>query len=122
MSLPLALLLAGSQMSVIVENRIVAAAPAGQNAAAYLAIANIGDREDRLIEASCECAERVEIHRVTRGPDRAAMTVEPALTIPPGGAAEVRPGGDLHLMLIGLRVPLTAGQTVYANLRFERGL
>ncbi|HEY5710916.1 MAG TPA: copper chaperone PCu(A)C [Allosphingosinicella sp.] len=120
MSLPVALLLASSSMSVIVENRIVAAAPAGQNAGAYLAIANIGDREDRLIETSCECAERVEIHRVRRGAGGAGMTVEPALAIAPAGLAEVRPGSEVHLMLIGLRAPLAAGQSVDVNLRFER--
>lgn len=120
MSLTLALLLAASQMSVMAENRIVSAAPAGENAAAYLAIANLRDEEDRLVEFSCDCAERVEIHRVTRGAGGAGMTVLPSLAIPPGGAAEVRPGSDRHLMLIGLRQPLTAGQIVYVNLRFER--
>jgi copper(I)-binding protein len=120
MSLPVALLLAGSQMSVMAENRIVAAAPAGENAAAYLAMANLVDREDRLIEFSCDCAERVEIHRVTRGAGGPGMAVLPALPIPPGGAAEVRPGSELHLMLIGLRAPLRAGQSVDVNLRFER--
>ncbi len=40
-----------------------------------------------------------------------------ALTIPAGGTIAVAPGG-YHVMLIGLRQPLHAGQTFPVRLRF----
>lgn len=99
---------------ISLESPIVRAAPAGEDAAAYVAIRNAGS-EDRLIGASCDCAESVEIHRNTGG-----MHVEPALTVPAGTGVEIRPGSTHHLMLMRLRAPIAAGQRVPMTLRFER--
>ena len=41
------------------------------------------------------------------------------LLIPAGGQVDLAPGG-LHLMLIGVREPLAAGQTLPVELRFEK--
>ncbi len=103
---------------VTLDNRIVRAAPAGEDAAAYVAIGNAGEA-DRLVGVSCACAERVEIHRVTRDGGNVSMTAEPALAVP-GGGVEIRPGSPLHLMLMNLRAPIVAGQPVPLTLRFER--
>lgn len=103
---------------VTLDNRIVRAAPAGGDAAAYVAIANAGEA-DRLVGVACDCAERVEIHRVTRSEGNVSMTAEPGLAVP-GGGVEIRPGSPLHLMLMNLRAPLAAGQSVPLTLRFER--
>ena len=43
------------------------------------------------------------------------------LTVPPGGAAALAPGGR-HVMLIGLRRPLGAGTIVPLTLHFAGGL
>jgi len=114
------LLAMASAQGLALDNRIVRAAPAGADAAAYVAIANPG-AEDRLLGVSCDCAERVEIHRMTPGPDGDGTTMQsaPALAVPTGGI-EIRPGSRLHLMLMGLRAPLVAGQSVTMTLRFER--
>ena len=72
-----ALTMAALAAQVTLDNRIVRAAPAGEDAAAYVAIANAG-APDRLVEVSCACAERVEIHRVTRDGSNVSMAREPA--------------------------------------------
>jgi copper(I)-binding protein len=100
------------------DNGIVRAAPTGEDAAAYVAIGNAG-AADRLLEVTCACAERVEIHRVIRNGNSASMAREPALAVPAGGV-EIRPGSPLHLMLLNLRGPLAAGHRVPMTLRFER--
>jgi copper(I)-binding protein len=103
---------------VTLDNRIVRAAPAGGDAAAYVAIGNAGEA-DRLVGVSCACAGKVEIHRVTRREGSVSMTAEPALPVP-GGGVEIRPGSPLHLMLMNLRAPIAAGETVLLTLRFAR--
>jgi copper(I)-binding protein len=114
----LALAMAAVAAQVTLDNRIVRAAPAGGDAAAYVAIANAGEA-DRLVEVSCACSERAEIHRVTRTRGNVSMTREAALAVP-GGGVEIRPGSPLHLMLLNLRAPIATGQLVPLTLRFER--
>jgi copper(I)-binding protein len=112
------ILLTLAAQGVTLTRPIVRAAPAGEDAAAYVAIANHG-AADRLVEVGCGCAESVEIHRVVRSATQVSMTRAPSLAVPAGGV-EVRPGSDLHLMLIGLRAPLAEGARVPLTLRFER--
>ena len=113
------ILIAMALQGVTLESRIVRAGPAGEDVAAYVAIANSGG-EDRLVGIDCACAERVEIHRMTRSGETVSMETEASLAVPGGGRVEVRPGSDLHLMLIGLRAPLAEGASVPMILRFER--
>lgn len=69
------------------------------DAAGYLRIANDGTEADQLIGASCDCAARIEIHRIRE--DRSGMDTVEALDAPAGGTLDIRPGSRLHLMLIG---------------------
>jgi copper(I)-binding protein len=46
--------------------------------------------------------------------------IEGGLEIPSGGAVELKPSG-MHLMLIGLRRPLIAGENVAVTLVFAGG-
>ena len=102
------------------ERRIVVAAPeAGADVAAYAVIANPG-ADDRLIGILCACAERAEIHRITREGGAVSMVTDAFLPVPAGSVVEVRPGSDLHFMLSGMHAPLAAGSTIEIELRFER--
>lgn len=114
------MLVALAMQGLALENRIVRAAPAGGDAAGYVAIINAGPG-DSLVGAECACAERVEIHRIERENGEVSMEAAPSLAVPAGGSVEIRPGSDLHLMLINLREPLAEGQIVPMTLRFERG-
>lgn len=68
------------------------------DAAGYLRIANDGTETDRLIGASCDCASRIEIHRIRE--DRSGMDTVEALEAPADATLDIRPGSRLHLMLI----------------------
>jgi copper(I)-binding protein len=96
----------------VLARAIVRSAPAGEDAAGYVAIAG----DDRLVGLECACAARVEIHRIVRSADDVSMEAAESLETP----VEIRPGSDLHLMLMSLRAPLVAGETVELVLRFER--
>lgn len=81
--------------------RIVATSgAAGEDSAGYVRIRNGSPVADELISVSCACAERVEFHRINRGPDRVSMDADPVWAVPGTGALDVRPGSDLHFMLI----------------------
>ena len=119
MSLVAALMIVSSIRAFVTLQPIVRAAPAGEEAAAYLVIVNHSN-QDRLVGISCDCAERVEIHEmVGSGADR-RMAVLEALDLPPARMVEIQPGGARHLMLTGLRRPLVAGEEVSLVLHFER--
>lgn len=82
------------------SRRIVAnPGEAGQDAAGYLRISDIGDG-DQLLDAACACADAVEFHRIDRSGPQPDMVDDPVWDIPEGGRLEVMPGSALHLMLI----------------------
>lgn len=104
-----------------VSRAIVRDAPeAGGDVAGYVAIANSGTPPDRLLTARCACADRVELHRVTRAEGKVSMNNVWPLAIAPAARTEVRPGTPLHLMLMGLKAPLAVGGSVPVILQFER--
>lgn len=121
MSLIATLLLWSSIRSLAVMNPIAVAAPAGEDSALYLVVRNSAQEEDRLLGVTCACAERVEIHNMVTRDGRRHMDVEPSLALPPARLVEVPPGGARHLMLMGLRRPLVAGERVPMTFRFATG-
>jgi copper(I)-binding protein/uncharacterized protein YcnI len=93
-------------------------APGGASAA-YMSIASAAGG-DRLIAAESPVAARVELHTHTLDAQGVArMRQVEGIDVPAGGAAELAPGG-LHVMLLGLAAPLTAGQDIPLTLRFEK--
>jgi len=84
----------------------------------YLTIRNVGSREDTLESAHTPVAARIEFHRTIIDHGMARMRPANDLRIAPGAILEAGPGG-LHLMLIDLKAPLTAGTTVPLSLRFK---
>lgn len=121
MSFLAALMMLSSIRAVAVIHPIVAAAPAGADAALYLVIRNSGGSEDRLVGVRCDCAGRIEIHNMAGAGAGRRMDVEASLAMPPSRLVEVAPGGSRHLMLIGLTRPLVAGRSVSMTFLFSRG-
>lgn len=81
--------------------RIVATSgAAGEDSAGYLMVRNGSPVADELLDASCACADRIEFHRVVRTPSGGSMVDDPVWAVPGNGALEVRPGTNLHFMLI----------------------
>ena len=87
-------------------------------AAGYLVVRNSGP-DDRLIGAATDLATQVEMHQTTMSGGMMQMAPVKFITIPAGGQAELKPGG-YHLMLIGLKRTLKAGEQATLNLTFEK--
>lgn len=87
--------------------------------AGYLKITNGTAKAVRLTGGSSAAAERVEIHSMSM--DGGVMRMRPiteGVEVPAGGSIELSPGG-MHLMLAGLKAPLTDGATVPLTLSFD---
>ena len=96
-----------------------ASPPTAANGVAYMTVINRGQAPDRLVGVSGTVSEVAELHtHVTEGNMMQMRRVE-AMEIQSGTPAVLQPGG-FHIMLIGLKQPLVAGQTFPLRLRFER--
>ncbi len=75
--------------------------------------------DDRLIGADSPVAGRVEVHEMTMDGTVMRMRALPdGLALPAGQAVLLAPGG-FHVMLMDLKQPLVAGQTIGVRLRFQ---
>lgn len=74
----------------------------------------------RLTGARTPVAEVVEIHEMRMEGDTMHMRRMSALDVGAGQAVELKPGG-YHIMLMGLKQTLQAGQKVPLTLEFETG-
>lgn len=101
----------------IIVSRAYARESEGEEAAVYFTIADFG-AADRLVAASSDAADDVQIHE--NRVERATASMQPldGLDIPAGGNVQLKPGG-LHIMLLGLRGALEPGDTVNITLEFQ---
>jgi len=72
----------------------------------------------RVVSASSPVAGVVEIHEMAMDGNIMRMRAVPALDLPAGKAVELKPGG-YHVMLMDLKKPLAAGETVPISLIIE---
>jgi|GEM_PF-357306 len=94
--------------------------PMGGTGAAFMTIANAGAGPDRLLSIAGDAAETIEIHEMAD--EGGMMTMRPlagGLEIPAGETVELKPGG-YHVMMIGLRNDLNAGDSHELTLTFEK--
>ena len=87
--------------------------------AAYMTIRNTGKVEDRLIAASSDFAQFVELHTTEERNGVMMMAPVKAVVIPARGQAELKPGG-LHVMFIKIKHGLNAGDKITLTLEFEK--
>ncbi len=94
-------------------------AAAGNNGAAYFAIRNGAVHANTLLGLTTDIAGQAEMH-ITMVDANNVMSMHPQATvdIPAGGTVEFKPGG-LHVMLIGLKQDLKAGDTYTLTLQFR---
>lgn len=106
--------------TLVIEAPFARATPPGANVgAAYLKIRNTSLAPEKLLSATISVADRVEIHDMSEKDGVMTMRqLEGGLEIPPSGVVELKPGG-MHMMLMGLKGPLTAGDTITAKLKFQ---
>ena len=72
----------------------------------------------KLLSASSPVAGVVEIHEMTMDGNVMKMRAVPSLDLPAGNPVELKPGG-FHVMLMDLKKPLNAGDTVPITLVVE---
>jgi hypothetical protein len=97
------------------------ATPKGSSVAAgYMKIKNNGSAPDRLISGSSDVASKFEVHEMKMENGVAKMRpVKGGLEIKPGETVELKPG-SFHVMFVGLKKPLSAGDHFKATLVFEK--
>lgn len=88
--------------------------------AGYLQITNRTGRPDALVGASSPSASAVQMHTISLHGGVAKMRQVSQLTLPLRGKLTLAPGGS-HLMLLGLKKPLSSGQKILVTLRFASG-
>jgi copper(I)-binding protein len=98
--------------------RARATLPGQPVAGGYLTLTNRGPA-DRLLSVSAAVSRTAELHAMSMDGDVMRMRQVQAIDLPAGQAVELRPGG-LHIMFVGLKAPLKAGDTFPLTLRFER--
>lgn len=109
---------AGSGISV--ENAYAyATTPVQKNGVVFMTIINSGAAPDRVTAGVAPVAQSVELHtHLTEGSTMKMMKVD-AYDIPGGGTVALESGGH-HIMLMGLRASLKAGETFPLSLTFEK--
>lgn len=95
-----------------------ASAPGRTITAAYLTIES--SRPLTLYKVTSPAAGAVEMHTMNMKGDVMEMHQVEGIAVKPGAPAKLEPGG-LHLMLIDLKKPLKAGDTVDLALSFKDG-
>lgn len=88
-----------------------------QMTAGYVTLKNTGPA-DKLVGASCDCADKVELHETMVMHGMAHMMATPVVPVPAGGEVKFAPGGR-HLMIMGLKAPLQPGDKAKVTLQFE---
>ncbi|GAA0869013.1 hypothetical protein GCM10009116_08490 [Brevundimonas basaltis] len=98
--------------------RIVRGVDEPQDVAGYLRVRNGSPVADRLVGVACTCADRVELHRIQREGPNPGMAKDEAWLVPGAGQLDVRPGSDLHFMLINYDPARASDGTVRLRLEF----
>jgi copper(I)-binding protein len=84
----------------------------------FLTLANHG-ADDRLLGGSSPIAAKVELHTMQMDGDVMRMRQVETIALPAGQTVELKPG-SYHLMFVGLKAPLKAGDKFPLTLRFEK--
>ncbi len=109
-----------AQAEILLENaRVLEVPPVSRNSAAYLSIRNTGDKADALLAVSSPAAEVVELHDMNSRGGLARMSKLALINIPAGQRLDMAPGAGKHIMLIGLKASLRAGEHIPLTLQFR---
>jgi copper(I)-binding protein len=113
---PAGLILAADDGIMVHEAWARASAGASTTGAAYVTLMG-GAQADSLVAVSTPVAATAQVHETTN--DNGVMKMRPiaAVPIPPGQMVTFTPGGT-HIMLLGMKQKLTAGQSFPLTLTF----
>lgn len=91
----------------------------GPTSAIYMILSNGGKEADALVAVKAEVSVKVELHQTTVTNDVMRMEPVDKIEIPAGGQVELKKGG-LHVMLLGVKQELKAGDLFKATLLFSK--
>lgn len=94
--------------------------PGQPSAGAYVTIENTGQQADRLLAASSPIAKSTQIHTMAMDGNVMKMREVDGVDLPPNSKVAMQPGDGYHIMLMGLKKPLAAGDKFPMTLRFEK--
>ncbi|MEI6984961.1 MAG: copper chaperone PCu(A)C [Rhodospirillaceae bacterium] len=96
-----------------------ATAEGAPNGAVFVELKNEGKEADRLISATTSVAAKVELHTHIMDGEVMKMRQVDAIAIAPGAKVHLAPGG-LHIMLLGIKEPLSKDKNFPLTLTFEK--
>jgi len=123
MSQPIAALILSLALSGVAHAQVAVDAPwvratVPQQTATGAFMRLTASRDLRLIGARSDIAQNTEVHEMAMQGQMMRMREVAAVPLPRGQAVALAPGG-YHVMLIGLKRPLGAGDQVTLTLTFE---
>lgn len=94
--------------------------PGSMAGAAFMTIENHATVDDRLVSATSDIADRVELHTHKMGADGSMQMIHvpEGFAIPAGETLELKRGGD-HIMIMDLKGKPKDGDTIHVTLTFE---
>jgi len=90
----------------------------GGNGAVYMQLHNHTSTDDALVGASSDVADAVEVHLSQMNNGVMEMIPQEKIDLPADGEIELKPG-SYHIMLIGLKKDLKAGDEIAVTLHFQ---
>ena len=97
-----------------------ASIPNVPNSAAFFVIKNNSDKDIAITSANSDVAEKNELHTHIKENKMMKMIKIEKLVVPAKSSLELKSGGD-HVMLIGLKKELKAGDEISLELSFSDG-
>ncbi len=95
--------------------------PGQTSGGAYLTLENKGKQADALISAQSPAAKSVEIHSMSMTTDNVMRMREvSSIELKPQEKIVMQPSDGYHIMLLGLKAPLKAGDKLPLTLTFKK--
>jgi copper(I)-binding protein len=107
------------EVAVVGPSFARASLPGQDNSAAYLSLQNKSTEADALLSVSTPAAREVEMHTMTMQDNVMRMRDAGQIALPAGATLTMQPGKGYHLMLMGLKAPLKAGDSLPLVLHFQ---
>lgn len=109
----------GGNGDVVVKDPWARPGISGGNSGVFFSVDNSSSDVDKLLRATSDVADAVELHQTTMEDGVMKMTPQKFVEIPAGSTVDFAPGG-LHVMLIGLVDDLAVGDTFQITLEFDK--
>ena len=107
--------------ALLVDHPVIrVASPVSKTGAGFMTITNSGKAADRLIAITTTASARSDLHGTIANGNVMQMRAQSSgVPIPAGAKVSFAPGG-LHVMFIGLKMPVPEGSEIKARLTFEK--